>query len=76
MSDTTLQGLKAICELYMRLPTRIDKKRITESGECKMISEWPLETVGTAMLCDNMAAKEHLMTIIRHRITGPLDEVG
>ena len=52
LSDMTLQGLEAIGKVYMHLPSTDDKKRIviTEGGEFKRISEWLLETDGTALM--------------------------
>ena len=52
LSDMTLQGLEAIAKVYMHLPSTDDKKRIviTEGGEFKRISEWLLETDGTALM--------------------------
>ena len=52
LSDMTLQGLEAIGKVYMHLPSTDDKKRIviTDSGEFKRISEWLLETDGTALM--------------------------
>merc|ERR1712013_18405 len=52
LSDMTLQGLEAIGKVYMHLPSTDDKKRIviTEGGEFKRISEWLLETGGTALM--------------------------
>ena len=57
LSDMTLQGLEAISKVYMHLPSTDDKKRIviSENGEFKRISEWLLETDGTALMkvCNN-----------------------
>merc|ERR1719319_80043 len=52
LSDMTLQGLEAISKVYMHLPATDDKKRIvlTDLGEFKRISEWILETDGTALM--------------------------
>ena len=52
LSDMTLQGLAAIGKVYMHLTSTDDKKRIviTEGGEFKRISEWLLETDGTALM--------------------------
>merc|ERR1719319_1770425 len=52
LSDMTLQGLEAISKVYMHLPATDDKKRIVLSdlGEFKRISEWILETDGTALM--------------------------
>ena len=52
LSDMTLQGLEAIGKVYMHLPSTADKKRIIikEGGEFKRISEWLLETDGTALM--------------------------
>jgi len=52
LSDMTLQGLEAIGKVYMHLPSTDEKKRIviTEGGEFKRISEWLLETDGTALM--------------------------
>ncbi|KAK6195965.1 hypothetical protein SNE40_001281 [Patella caerulea] len=51
LSDMSLQGIEAICKVYMHLPSTDDKKRIqiTEKGEFKAIAEWILETDGTAL---------------------------
>ena len=47
-----VQGLEAISKVYMHLPSTDDKKRIvlTDLGEFKRISEWILETDGTALM--------------------------
>merc|ERR1719259_1574772 len=52
LSDMTLQGLEAISKVYMHLPRTDDKKRIliTDTGEFKHLSEWLLETDGTALM--------------------------
>merc|ERR1719495_2219240 len=52
LSDMTLQGLEAITKVYMHLPNMDNKKRIviTDNGEFKAISEWLLETDGTALM--------------------------
>jgi DNA-directed RNA polymerase II subunit RPB1 len=52
LADMTLQGIESIGKVYMHLPSTDDKKRIviTESGEFKRISEWLLETDGTALM--------------------------
>ena len=54
LSDMTLQGLEAISKVYMHLPVpgMNEKKRIiiTDNGEFKPISEWLLETDGTALM--------------------------
>ena len=52
LSDMTLQGLEAISKVYMHLPNMDEKKRIviTDNGEFKSISEWLLETDGTALM--------------------------
>jgi DNA-directed RNA polymerase II subunit RPB1 len=52
LSDMTLQGMEAISKVYMHLPSTDDKKRIvlTDLGEFKRISEWILETDGTALM--------------------------
>merc|ERR1719471_2713626 len=52
LSDMTLQGLEAISKVYMHLPSTDDKKRIviSENGEFKRLSEWILETDGTALM--------------------------
>merc|ERR1719215_2271185 len=52
LSDMTLQGLEAISKVYMHLPSTDDKKRIviSENGEFKRLSEWLLETDGTALM--------------------------
>ena len=52
LSDMTLQGLESISKAYMHLPSTDDKKRIviSENGEFKRLSEWLLETDGTALM--------------------------
>lgn len=52
LADMTLKGIDTIRKVYMHLPKNDGKKRITitESGEYKAISEWLLETDGTALL--------------------------
>ena len=52
LSDMTLQGLESISKVYMHLPSTDDKKRIviSENGEFKRLSEWLLETDGTALM--------------------------
>lgn len=52
LADMTLKGIDTIRKVYMHLPSTDSKKRITitESGEFKAISEWLLETDGTALL--------------------------
>ena len=52
LSDMNLQVLEDIGNSYMHLPITEDKKRtiITEGGEFKCISEWLLETDGTALI--------------------------
>lgn len=52
LADMTLKGIDTIRKVYMHLPNDDSKKRIkiTESGEYKAISEWMLETDGTALL--------------------------
>lgn len=52
LADMTLKGIESIRKVYMHLPNNDSKKRITitESGEYKAISEWLLETDGTALL--------------------------
>lgn len=52
LADMTLKGIETIRKVYMHLPKDNSKKRITitESGEYKAISEWLLETDGTALL--------------------------
>ena len=52
LSDMTLQGLEAISKVYMHLPSTDDKKRIviSDTGEFKRLSEWLLETDGTALM--------------------------
>ncbi|VDO22572.1 unnamed protein product [Haemonchus placei] len=52
LSDLTLQGIGSISKVYMHKPTTDDKKRvvITPEGGFKAISEWLLETDGTALL--------------------------
>ncbi|KAI6236689.1 DNA-directed RNA polymerase subunit [Aphelenchoides besseyi] len=52
LTDLTLQGIEAITKVYMHKPTTEDKKRvtITPDGGFQMISEWLLETDGTALL--------------------------
>lgn len=52
LSDLTLQGIEAISKVYMHEPTTDDKKRVVQNpdGSYQMISEWLLETDGTALL--------------------------
>lgn len=52
LADLTLKGIDTIRKVYMHLPNNDSKKRIvvTETGEYKAISEWLLETDGTALL--------------------------
>lgn len=52
LADLTLKGIDTIRKVYMHLPNNDGKKRITitEDGEFKAISEWLLETDGTALL--------------------------
>lgn len=52
LADMTLKGIDKIRKVYMHLPNNDNKKRmtITECGEFKAISEWLLETDGTALL--------------------------
>ncbi len=52
LADLTLKGIDTIRKVYMHLPNDDRKKRITitESGEFKVLSEWLLETDGTALL--------------------------
>ena len=49
----------------MYYPTTDDKRMTTETNKCKMISEWPLITDGTSMLCN----------LINRQDTESLDEV-
>lgn len=52
LADLTLKGIDTIRKVYMHLPNNDSKKRITvtENGDYKAISEWLLETDGTALL--------------------------
>ena len=52
LSDLTLQGIEAISKVYMHKPQTDDKKRVelTHDGSFRMVSEWMLETDGTALL--------------------------
>jgi DNA-directed RNA polymerase II subunit RPB1 len=52
LSDLTLQGIESISKVYMHKPTTEDKKRVvlTPDGGYQMVSEWLLETDGTALL--------------------------
>ncbi|KAG4071920.1 hypothetical protein HA402_006081 [Bradysia odoriphaga] len=52
LADLTLKGIDTIRKVYMHLPNSDSKKRITitKEGEFKAISEWMLETDGTALL--------------------------
>lgn len=52
LADMTMKGIETIRKVYMHLPHIDSKKRIkiTESGEYKAVSEWLLETDGTALL--------------------------
>ena len=52
LSDMTLQGIESISKVYMTQPIEKEKKRIeiNEEGEFKSITEWVLETDGTAFM--------------------------
>ena len=52
LSDMTLQGIDSIAKVYMTQPIEKEKKRIeiNEKGEFKLITEWVLETDGTAFM--------------------------
>jgi DNA-directed RNA polymerase II subunit RPB1 len=52
LSDMTLQGIESIAKVYMTQPIEKEKKRIeiNDDGEFKSISEWVLETDGTAFM--------------------------
>lgn len=52
LAELTLKGVDTIRKVYMHLPKSDNKKRIkiTDSGEYKSVSEWILETDGTALL--------------------------
>ncbi len=52
LSDMTLQGIESIAKVYMTQPIEKEKKRIeiNEEGEFKAITEWVLETDGTAFM--------------------------
>ncbi|CAJ0594393.1 unnamed protein product [Cylicocyclus nassatus] len=60
LSDLTLQGIGSISKVYMHKPTTDDKKRvvITPEGGFKAISEWLLETDGTALL--RVLSEQHI----------------
>ncbi|KAE9418676.1 hypothetical protein Angca_003189, partial [Angiostrongylus cantonensis] len=60
LSDLTLQGIGSISKVYMHKPTTDDKKRvvITPEGGFKAISEWLLETDGTALL--KVLSEQHI----------------
>ncbi|KAH7696551.1 DNA-directed RNA polymerase, partial [Aphelenchoides avenae] len=52
LSDLTLQGIEAIAKVYMHKPQEDSKKRVivTADGGYQKVSEWLLETDGTALL--------------------------
>ncbi len=52
LSDMTLQGIESITKVYMTQPIEKEKKRIeiNEDGEFKSMTEWVLETDGTAFM--------------------------
>jgi DNA-directed RNA polymerase II subunit RPB1 len=52
LSDMTLQGIESIAKVYMTQPIEKEKKRIeiNDDGEFKSMSEWVLETDGTAFM--------------------------
>ena len=82
LSDMTLQGLEAIGKVYMHLPSTDDKKRIviTEGGEFKRISEWLLETDGTALMkvqiCLYIRSEILIMPLCRFLLRGMLTPSG
>uniref|UniRef100_A0A0K0FM33 DNA-directed RNA polymerase subunit n=1 Tax=Strongyloides venezuelensis TaxID=75913 RepID=A0A0K0FM33_STRVS len=51
LTDLSLQGIDVISKVYMHKPTTDDKKRVilTPEGGFQKISEWILETDGTAL---------------------------
>ena len=52
LSDMSLQGIETIGKVYMTQPIEKEKKRIelSDEGEFKAITEWVLETDGTAFM--------------------------
>ena len=53
LSDCNLKGLKNINKVFMSKSTKDPskmRKRIKETGEMEKVSEWTLETEGTALL--------------------------
>jgi DNA-directed RNA polymerase II subunit RPB1 len=53
LSDLNLKGIKSISKVFMTKPTSDEskmRKRVKETGEIEKISEWVLETEGTALL--------------------------
>jgi len=52
LSDMTLQGIDSIAKVYMTQPIEKEKKRIeiNDEGDFKAMSEWVLETDGTAFM--------------------------
>jgi DNA-directed RNA polymerase II subunit RPB1 len=52
LSDMTLQGIKSIEKVYLRLPQTNQKKRfvVTDTGEIEGVAEWLLETEGTQLM--------------------------
>ncbi|CAD5225568.1 unnamed protein product [Bursaphelenchus okinawaensis] len=60
LSDLALQGIEAISKVYMHKPTTDDKKKVViqPDGSYQMVSEWLLETDGTALL--RVLSEEHV----------------
>lgn len=63
LSDMTLQGIESIAKVYMTQPIEKEKKRveINEEGEFKSITEWVLETDGTAFM--KVLAEKYVDTV-------------
>ena len=63
LSDMTLQGIESIVKVYMTQPIEKEKKRIeiNDDGEFKAITEWVLETDGTAFM--QVLSTKHVDTV-------------
>jgi DNA-directed RNA polymerase II subunit RPB1 len=63
LSDMTLQGIESIAKVYMTQPIEKEKKRIeiTKEGEFRLITEWVLETDGTAFM--QVLSTKHVDTV-------------
>jgi DNA-directed RNA polymerase II subunit RPB1 len=63
LSDITLQGIESITKVYMTQPIEKEKKRIevNDEGEFKAMSEWVLETDGTAFI--RVLSTKHVDTV-------------